>query len=117
MKPDQLPVTSGEFEAIICWLDDKKLVKGNKYYLQHNSRIVRVIVKELEYKIDVNTLQQKEASDGIVLNEVAKVKIKSAAPLVFDAYDDLRANGSAILIDETSNSTVAAVLIQNGTQI
>jgi len=115
VKPDQLPVSNGEFEAIICWLDEKKLIPGNKYYLQHNARIVRVIVKELEYKIDVNTLQRREASEGVVLNEVARVKIKAAAPLVFDAYEDLRATGSAILIDETSNSTVAAVLIQNAT--
>ncbi len=114
VKPDQLPTTSVEFEAIICWLDEKKLQKGNKYYLQHNSRLIRVVVKEVEYKLDVNSLLQKEAGDGVTLNEVAKVKIKAASPLVFDAYEDLRATGAAILVDETSNSTVAAVLIQNG---
>lgn len=111
--PEQeLPIVSNELEAVICWLDDKKLVRGNKYYLQHNSRIIRVVLKELEYKIDVNTLEQKAAADGIVLNEVAKVKIRTSSPIVYDAYEDLRANGAAILIDETSNSTVAAVLIQ-----
>ena len=104
---------SNSFEAIICWLDEKKLVKGNKYYLQHQSRNIRVVVKDVEHKIDVNTLQQKDASDGVTLNEVAKVVVKASSPLVFDPYEDLRATGSAILIDETSNSTVAAVLIQN----
>lgn len=107
-----LPKVSNEVEAIICWLDDKKLIRGNKYYLQHNARTVRVSLKEIEYKIDVNTLQQQDAAEGIVLNEVAKVKIRTSSPLVFDAYDDLRTGGSAILIDETSNNTVAAVLIQ-----
>jgi sulfate adenylyltransferase subunit 1 len=106
------PIVSNELDAVICWLDEKKLVRGNKYYLQHNSRIIRVVLKELEYKIDVNTLEQKAAADGIVLNEVAKVKIRTSSPIVYDAYEDLRANGAAILIDETSNSTVAAVLIQ-----
>lgn len=106
------PIVSNELDAVICWLDDKKLVRGNKYYLQHNSRIIRVVLKELEYKIDVNTLEHKPAADGIVLNEVAKVKIRTSSPIVYDAYEDLRANGAAILIDETSNSTVAAVLIQ-----
>lgn len=107
-----LPAVETELGAIICWLDEKKLIKGNKYYLQHNSRNIRVMVKEIEYRIDVNTLQQEDVVNGISLNEVAKVKIKTSAPLVFDAYADLRSNGSAILIDETSNSTVAAVLIQ-----
>lgn len=106
------PIVSNELDAVICWLDEKKLVRGNKYYLQHNSRIIRVVLKELEYKIDVNTLEHKAAADGIVLNEVAKVKIRTSSPIVYDAYEDLRANGAAILIDETSNSTVAAVLIQ-----
>lgn len=109
---DAMPAVQNDIDAIICWLDEKKLIKGNKYYLQHNSRNIRVMVKEIEYRIDVNTLQQEDVLNGISLNEVAKVKIKSSAPLVFDAYADLRANGSAILIDETSNSTVAAVLIQ-----
>lgn len=112
VSSDALPSVQNEVDAIICWLDEKKLIRGNKYYLQHNSRNIRVMVKEIEYRIDVNTLQQEDALNGISLNEVAKVKIRSSAPLVFDAYTDLRANGSAILIDETSNSTVAAVLIQ-----
>lgn len=112
VSSDALPSVQNEVDAIICWLDEKKLIRGNKYYLQHNSRNIRVMVKEIEYRIDVNTLQQEDVLNGISLNEVAKVKIRSSAPLVFDAYTDLRANGSAILIDETSNSTVAAVLIQ-----
>lgn len=113
VKTDEQPLVSSSFEAIICWLDEKKLVKGNKYNLQHQSRNIRVVVKDVEHKIDVNTLQQKDASDGVSLNEVARVTIKAASPLVFDPYEDLRATGAAILIDETSNSTVAAVLIQN----
>jgi len=69
-------------------------------------------VKSVEYKLDVNSLQQQQI-DGIVkLNEVVKAIIKTAYPLVFDKYADLRVNGSAILIDETSNSTVAAILFQ-----
>jgi sulfate adenylyltransferase subunit 1 len=113
VQVNQLPQVSAEFDAVLCWLDEKKLVRGNKYYLQQHSRNVRVVIRDLEYKIDVNTLQQKDASDGITLNEVAKVRIKCASPLVFDTYEELRATGSAILVDETSNSTVAAVLIQN----
>jgi sulfate adenylyltransferase subunit 1 len=70
------------------------------------------VVKNIEYKLDVNTLQQQSVEGNIKLNEVVKATIKTAAPLVYDSYAELSANGSAILIDETSNSTVAAVLFQ-----
>jgi sulfate adenylyltransferase subunit 1 len=88
------------------------LIPGNKYYLQHGSRLVRSVVKQVEYKLDVNSLQQQPVEGNVKLNEVVKAVIKTASPLVFDSYDKLRENGSAILIDETSNSTVAAVLIK-----
>lgn len=117
VKTDNLPQVSNELEVILCWMDDKPLIPGNKYYLQHNSRLVRSVVKQVEYKLDVNSLQQLPIGIGTVegnvkLNEVVKAVIKTASPLVFDSYDKLCENGSAILIDETSNSTVAAVLLK-----
>jgi sulfate adenylyltransferase subunit 1 len=112
VKIDSLPQVSNELEVLLCWLDDKPLMSGNKYLLQHNSRLVRVIVKNVEYKLDVNTLQRQPVSGGVKLNEVVKATIKTASPLVYDSYEKLSENGSAVLIDETSNSTVAAVLIK-----
>lgn len=109
---NNLPTTNNEIEVLLCWMDEKPLIAGNKYYLQHNSRLVRSVVKEVAYKLDVNSLQQQSIVGNVKLNEVVKATIKTAAPLVFDKYADLRSNGSAILIDETSNSTVAAVLFQ-----
>ncbi len=106
------PKVENELEVLLCWLGDKPLQAGNKYYLQHNSRLIRTVVKEVSYKLDVNTLSQQPVTEGVKLNEVVKATIKTASPLVFDAYKTLPATGSAILIDETSNSTVAAVLIQ-----
>jgi sulfate adenylyltransferase subunit 1 len=111
-KMDSLPETGNELEVLLCWLDDKPLQPGNKYYLQHNSRLVRSVVKSVAYKLDVNTLQQQPVEGGVKLNEVVKAVIKTASPLVYDSYAKLHVNGSAILIDETSNSTVAAVLFQ-----
>lgn len=101
-----------EIETLLCWMDEKPLQPGNKYYLQHNSRLVRAVVRTVEYKLDVNTLQQQPVEGPVKLNEVVKAIIKTASPLAFDAYNKIAANGSAILIDETSNSTVAAVLFQ-----
>lgn len=112
VKTDNLPQTGNELEVLLCWLDDKPLQPGNKYYLQHNSRLVRSVVRSVEYKLDVNTLQQQPVESGVKLNEVVKAVIKTASPLVYDSYSTLNVNGSAILIDETSNSTVAAVLFQ-----
>jgi sulfate adenylyltransferase subunit 1 len=109
---NNLPQTSNEIDVLLCWMDEKPLIAGNKYYLQHNSRLVRSVVKDVAYKLDVNSLQQQPIEGNIKLNEVVKATIKTASPLVFDKYTNLKANGSAILIDETSNSTVAAVLFQ-----
>jgi sulfate adenylyltransferase subunit 1 len=109
---DEIVTTSNEFEALLCWLGDTPLQAGNKYYLQHNSRIVRAIVKSVEYKLDVNSLQQLPVEGTVKLNEVVKAVIKTASPIVYDSFKRISENGSAILIDETSNSTVAAVLIQ-----
>jgi sulfate adenylyltransferase subunit 1 len=112
VKIDNLPQVSNELEVLLCWMDDKPLISGNKYLLQHNSRLVRAVVRNVEYKLDVNTLQQQPVEGNVKLNEVVKATIKTASPLVYDGYETLNENGSAILIDETSNSTVAAVLIK-----
>jgi sulfate adenylyltransferase subunit 1 len=106
------PQTSQEFEAMLCWMDNKPLKAGNKYFLQINSRLVRSVVKEIEYKLDVNTLQEIDSPESAVLNDIIKVKIKTATPIAFDSYKKLRQNGGAILIDETSSVTVGACMIQ-----
>jgi len=105
------PSQSQEIEAIVCWMDKRALKEGNKYLLQQRSRLVKVVVKEIAYKIDVNTLDQEEEVESVKLNEIAKIRIKAAAPLVYDAFTDNPPMGSAILIDETSNATVGAVMI------
>ncbi len=112
VKADNLPQVKNELDVVLCWLGDNPLATGNKYYLQHNSRLVRVVIKHLDYKLDVNSLQHLPVEGSVKLNEVVKATIKTASPLVYDSYNKIRANGSAILIDETSNSTVAAVLLQ-----
>ena len=106
------PTQSQEVEAIVCWMDKRALKEGNKYLLQQRSRLVKVVVKEIAYKIDVNTLEQEEEVESVKLNEIARIRIKAAAPLVYDAFTDNPPMGSAILIDETSNATVGAVMIE-----
>lgn len=109
---EQLPVIEKDLEVLLCWLDQKSLQPGNKYLLQQNSRLIRAVVKEIDYKIDVNTLTQEKAEGDIKLNEVVKVTLRTAQPLVYDSFINNKRTGSAILVDETSNSTVAACIIQ-----
>jgi len=111
VRSDSLPKVESEIEVVLCWLDNKPLVQGNKYLLQHRGRLLRTIVREIEYKVDVNTLERTEVTDNVKLNEVVKAKIKTAQPLVYDPFDKISDYGNAILVDETSNSTVAAVLL------
>jgi sulfate adenylyltransferase subunit 1 len=106
------PNIEQEFEVLLCWMDNKPLIPGNKYLLQTNSSRVRSVVKEIEYKLDVNTLQKNFSPEKAVLNDIIKATIKTAAPVAFDSYKKLRQNGGAILIDETSCVTVGACMIQ-----
>ncbi|WP_265132061.1 sulfate adenylyltransferase subunit 1 [Chryseobacterium oranimense] len=109
---EELPKVEKEIEVLLCWLDQKGLQPGNKYVLQHHSRQLKAVVKQVDYKIDVNTLEKESADEGIKLNEIAKVTIRTAQPLVFDNFISNKKTGSAILVDETSNATVAACIIQ-----
>ena len=106
------PKLEQEFEALVCWMDNKPLLPGNKYLLQTNSRVVKGIVKEIEYKLDVNTLEKEYSPEKAALNDIIKVTIRTASPVAFDSYKKSRQNGGAILIDETSCVTVGACMIQ-----
>lgn len=112
VKSDNLPETSNELEVLLCWMDNKPLTVGSKYLLQINSRTVRSSIKEIAYKLNVNTLQQEPAPEKAGLNDIIRATIKTASPISFDDYKKLRLNGGAILIDETSCVTVGACMIQ-----
>jgi len=112
VKKDHPPILGNELEVLLCWMDSKPLKAGNKYFLQHNSRRVKSVVREIEYKLNVNSLEKQEGVEKAELNDIVRAKIKTASPLAYDLYKDLRANGGLILIDETSNVTVGACMIQ-----
>lgn len=112
VKQDNLPNVGQEIDVLLCWMGNKPLVPGNKYLLQINSKVVKSVVKDIEYRLDVNSLQQQHAPEKVVLNDIVKATIKTATPIAYDAYASLRANGGVILIDETSNVTVGACMIQ-----
>lgn len=109
---DNQPTVSNELDVLLCWMDSKPLIAGNKYQLQINSRLVRAVVKEFQYKVNVNSLEKEEAPEKVQLNDIIKATIKTASPIPYDSYQELRVNGGAILIDETSHVTVGACMIQ-----
>jgi sulfate adenylyltransferase subunit 1 len=112
VKKDHQPLLGQELEVLLCWMDSKPLKAGNKYLIQHNSRRIKSVVREIEYRLDVNSLEKVEGIETAGLNEIVRAKIKTASPLAYDLYRDLRVNGGLILIDETSNVTVGACMIQ-----
>jgi len=110
---DHLPRVEQELEVLLCWMDTKPLARGNKYLLQMGSRRVKSLIKDIEYRLDVNTLEKHYSLEQAGLNDIVKVTIRTASPLAFDSYKELQANGGAILIDETSHVTVGACMIQS----
>ena len=111
-KKDNLLKVGQDIEALICWMDEKPLTLGTRYLLQHNSKTVITMVKEICYRLDVNTLEKEPNPSKAELNEIVEVLLKTSVPLSYDAYQNIRENGSAILIDETSFVTVGAVLFK-----
>jgi sulfate adenylyltransferase subunit 1 len=112
VRTDDLPKLENSFEALVCWMDSKPLQAGSKYLLQHNSRVVKAVVKDIEYKLDVNTLEKQPSPEQASLNDVIKVTMKTAEPIALDSYNTLPTNGGAILIDQTSYVTVGACMLQ-----
>ena len=112
VRDEDLPQVEQQLEVLICWMDSKPLVAGNKYLFLINSTRVRSILKSVDYKLDVNTLEKDYSPQNVGLNDIVRATIKTAQPIAFDSYQSLRVNGGAILIDETSNVTVGACMIQ-----
>jgi sulfate adenylyltransferase subunit 1 len=111
VKQELAPLVSQELEAMICWMDHKQLVPGNKYKLQINNRSIKAVVRSIDYKLNVHSMEQETNPETIALNDIFKASIKTASPVLFDSYNSLRNSGAAILIDETSNATVGACMI------
>ncbi|HLL43979.1 MAG TPA: GTP-binding protein [Segetibacter sp.] len=112
VRADNIPHVEQEVDVLLCWMANKPLNTGNRYFLQINSRVVKCVVKDIEYRLDVNSLEKDYNIKSAALNDIVKAKIKTASPIVFDEYTKLRVNGGAILIDETSLVTVGACMIQ-----
>lgn len=112
VRSDNLPTVGQDIELMICWLNEKPMQVGNKYYLRHTTTGMRCIVKEIIYKVDINTLEELSGGNTLQMNEIARIRIRTSQPLVYDSYHINRTTGSLILIDEGTNETVGAGMIK-----
>lgn len=110
-KPNNQPEVSQDIDMMICWMNPRTVSLQTKFIIRHTTREVRGILKDIHYRLDINTLQRVEGVDQLMMNDLARVKIRTAQPLLFDSYRRNRVTGSLILIDEGTNETVGAGMI------
>jgi sulfate adenylyltransferase large subunit len=111
-RPGNQPVVAQELEAMVCWMTDKPLKPKGRYAIKHTTRWGRAVVDELVYRLDINTGAHEVSPAELGLNALGRIKLRTTAPLVFDPYRQNRTTGSFILVDESTNATVAAGMIQ-----
>jgi bifunctional enzyme CysN/CysC len=110
-RPNNQPEVGQDIEATVCWMVDRPLTAGTKYALKHTTRTVKALVRDLNYRLDVNTLHRDETATSLTMNEIGRVTLRTTAPLMFDSYRRNRTTGSFILIDEATNTTAGAGMI------
>lgn len=113
VRKENVPISSSQLEAIICWMDESKsMTPGTRYMLQHTTRRVQGEISRINYRLDINSLHREHAAD-LSLNEIGRVEIELSQPLYFDSYRENRITGAFILIDLATNRTVAAGMIRH----
>ena len=110
-KPNNHPQTEQDIDLMLCWMNQRALHLNTKFHVRHTTRDVRGVLKEIQYKLDISTLHRVEQVEQLQMNDIARVKIRTAQPLNFDNYRKNRIMGSVILVDEGTNETVAAGMI------
>jgi sulfate adenylyltransferase subunit 1 len=112
VRENNLPDQGQDIDVMMCWMSEKlPLQVGGKYAIKHTTRDARCVVKEILYKVDVNTLHRQQDATSLELNEIGRVRIRTTVPLFYDEYRQNRDTGSIIIIDEGTNTTVAAGMI------
>ena len=110
VRENNSPKIDQDIDLMICWLGNDPMQLNGKYSLKHTSNDVRCIVKEVVYKVDINTLD-RDKDTSFKMNDIGRIKIRTTKPLFFDSYRKNRITGSVVLIDEATNNTVCAGMI------
>jgi bifunctional enzyme CysN/CysC len=113
-RPHNAPKVTQDVEAMVCWMTDKPLRSGAKLAIKHTTRSARAVVRELRYRLDVNTLHRDEDATELALNDIGRIKMRTTQPLFADEYRRNRTTGGFILVDEATNATAGAGMILEG---
>jgi len=111
VRENNTPTIEQDIDVMICWMNEKKMIPKGKYTIRHTSQTARCIIKEVKYKMDINTLHRMEDEKEIGLNDIGRITIRTTKPLFLDSYRRNRNTGSIILVDEATNETVAAGMV------
>jgi len=112
VKEDNLPQVSQDITMMICWMSNRPLKVDGKYALKHTTKDVRCLIKEIHYKVNVNTIAEIVDDTEVKMNDIARITIRTTKPLLFDSYSRNRITGAVILIDEGTNETVGVGMIE-----
>ncbi len=111
VRENNQPKVTQDVEVMVCWFSPKALQLRGKYTIMHTSQEVRCVIKDIRYKLDINTLHRNEENKEIGMNDIARVVIRTTKPLFTDAYRKNRITGALIFVDEATNETVGAGMI------
>ncbi|GAB3207514.1 sulfate adenylyltransferase subunit 1 [Marinactinospora thermotolerans DSM 45154] len=115
-RPNNQPAVTQDIDAMVCWMSEARdLTPRSRLIVKHTTRTAKVMVRDLHYRLDVNTLHRDEAADRLSLNEIGRVRLRATQPLFADEYKRNRLTGGFVLIDEGTNTTVGAgMIVQTG---
>ncbi len=111
VRENNKPEVDQDLEVMICWFNDRPMQQRGKYTLMHTTQEVRCVIKDIRYKLDINTLHRDQEDKTIEMNDICRVALRTTKPLFYDPYRKNRITGSIILIDEATNETVGAGMI------
>jgi sulfate adenylyltransferase subunit 1 len=111
VKANNGPTIGQDIDVMMCWMSEKPMALDGKYAIKHTTVDARCMIKEVKYKVDVNTLDKVVDDINIGLNDIGRVSLRTTKPLFYDSYRQNRKTGAIILIDEATNTTVGAGMI------
>jgi sulfate adenylyltransferase subunit 1 len=111
VSSDNLPHVGQDISMMFCWLNEKPLVPGGKYTIRHTTNEAKCVIKAVDYKVNINTLEKDDSYKDVKLNEIGQMTIRTTKPIIYDSYKINRVTGSVILVDEATNETVCAGMI------
>ncbi|MEO8151321.1 MAG: sulfate adenylyltransferase subunit CysN [Bacteroidia bacterium] len=111
VREANVPNIGQDIEMMMCWMGDAPMQQGGKYTIRHTTREAKCLIKDIRYKVDVNTYHRNEEDKNIKMNDICRIHVRTTVPLFYDSYRKNRITGSVILIDEATNNTVGAGMI------